>query len=121
MEKILTPTGNHNIDFILSSEMRTIDQNEVGDAIRYLIDKHNKLAELLHNSNIQFKWIKVSEAKPSRAYGMSSFSDKVEVKTEHGDGFGIYNYSDDNWLVELSTDKTDELQSYTGVIEWRYQ
>jgi hypothetical protein len=121
MEKIETPTGNHNIDFILSSENRTIDQNETGDVIRYLIDKHNKLAELLHNSNIQFKWINVSEAKPSRAYGMSSLSDKVEVKTEHGEGFGIYDYSEDNWLVELKADNTDELQSYTGVIQWRYK
>jgi hypothetical protein len=52
---------------------------------------------------------------------MKFFSIEVEVITPRGWGIGRYNYMDNNWLVELYGDKTDELQSYIGVTHWREQ
>lgn len=45
---------------------------------------------------------------------------EVEVITPLGWGTGVYNYMDNDWLVELYGDVSDELQAYKDVTHWRY-
>jgi hypothetical protein len=65
-------------------------------------------------------WHDVNKSKPPIATGCKALSVNVKVKTKHGLGIGYYNHIDKNWLVELYSDDSDELQSYTGVTHWKY-
>jgi hypothetical protein len=66
------------------------------------------------------EWYEVEKQKPPLAIGYKALSIKVAVKTPLGEGTGYYNHIDDDWLVELNKDITDELQAYKGVTHWKY-
>lgn len=57
---------------------------------------------------------------PDPKKGTKFLSIEVEVKTPLGIGKGIYNYMDNDWLVEIYGDSSDELQAYKEVTHWRY-
>jgi hypothetical protein len=80
----------------------------------------NKLKESLHIKNNLTDWHDTTKEKPCTAIGYKSLSPKVEVKTPLGDGTGYYNCTDNDWLVELYGDITDELQAYKDVTHWRF-
>jgi hypothetical protein len=65
------------------------------------------------------EWIDVDKSKPMPQKNRKFLSVDVEVITLQGNGIGCYNYMDDDWLVVLYDDKTDELQAYKGVTHWR--
>ena len=67
------------------------------------------------------EWINVEtdESKPMPQKNRKFLSVDVEVRTPLGDGVGCYNYMDDDWLIELYGDKSDELQAYKEVTHWR--
>lgn len=69
----------------------------------------------------QNEWIEIGEdeSKPMPDKKTKFFSVEVDVKTPHGQGTGRYNYMDDDWLVSLNADPSDELQAYKGVTHWR--
>jgi hypothetical protein len=64
-------------------------------------------------------WTEVEESKPTPCKSRKFLSVDVEVKTPLGEGTGCYNYMDDDWLIELYGNASDELQAYKGVTHWR--
>lgn len=55
MEEIKYPTGNGAIDWLLEEPNRGLNANEISEAIKYLIEKHNELvramADILHENS----------------------------------------------------------------------
>lgn len=72
----------------------------------------------------KLEWISFGDEPPHMETPTPNKSTKflsveVDVLTHQGYGRGIYNFMDDDWLVELYDDPSDELQAYKGVTHWR--
>jgi hypothetical protein len=47
MEEIKIPTGNAQLDWILQNDRNSIESYNIGEVIRFLVEKHNKLVRAL--------------------------------------------------------------------------
>jgi hypothetical protein len=94
--------------------------NKLKESLHIGAKKEIAFAEVPAEESKFYDWHDASKAKPCPAIGYKSLSPKVEVKTPLGEGTGYFNCTDNDWLVELYGDITDELQAYKDVTHWRF-